>query len=437
MSNEPTPNELYRSLQGHIRLCYLLIFGLFGGLVAWAYATEISGSVIAGGTIAVETSVKNIQHPDGGVVKKILVRNGDYVQAGDALVILDDAAILLSYNLARTIYVDSLMTRARLEADLSDSPTITVPTELADFEHPELVRAALAEQTSAMQAGRAAKRTEIAALKEQISQLELQRKTALSRDKTFADELAILDRQLANAQTLFDKHLYSGDRLDALKRDRTRTLGSRQANAIDADRVLEAISERRISIEKVHVITRAKTEESLVALKSDIDRLIAEMANSRAQLDRIVIRAPEDGVIHNISIHTIGAVIRPADSVVQIVPVGDDLVLDLKIRPTDVDHIFPGQHVSVQFPGLNHRTVPRLNARVTVVSADLLEDSRSGATYYTVSARLDPGEAKRLGKDRLLPGMPAVGFIEVKQRTVADYLVGPLLDQLEFAMKEE
>ena len=437
MTPEAVIAKLRRSIRVHIITSYLCIFGLFGSVIAWASYMEISGAVIASGSFVVESNSKKIQHPDGGVVRRIAVRNGDVVKTGHLLVELDDSLIKANLEVAKNNLYERLAERARLMAELGDEERISFPETLRNLKHDSRVDTILSQQQTLMTARQRIRQRQKEQLDEQIAQLRTQIAGMTAQSSSRAHESKLLSKQVESLQTLFDQRLTSSDRLIFAQREEVRMDGLLTATNSEIARLRQQISERRIQVIRITEEARAEMLERLQTVRAEIVQLTAEKIQNQNLLSRVIIRAPQAGVIHNVAVHTVGGVVQAAETVLEIIPIGDDLVMDLSARPVDVDQVFPGQTVSVQLPGFSIRDTPRLIGLVETVSADLVHDAATNQSFYTVRVRLGPDEQAKLNGEQLVPGMPVIGFIETKRRTVLTYLMEPILNQVQLALKEE
>ncbi|EEE36078.1 type I secretion membrane fusion protein, HlyD [Rhodobacteraceae bacterium KLH11] len=436
MTSEEMRQFLRRSVRKHVLISYFAIFGLFGSVFAWAYLTKISGAVIAPGTIVVLGHNKSIQHPDGGVVKEIFVKDGDIVQENDLLLRLDATALHANVELARNSYLELIAERARIVAELEGQDRILFPKELIQQFHSDDVQDIIRQNRELLIARMAARDRQVAQLESQYSQVSANLSGLRAQAVARQQENDIVGERVSDMQVLFEKELVPSSTIAAAKRDEYRTSGLLQATYSEIQRVEMQLIELRLQIESVEKDAHADMIARLSEMRLEIVQARINMEHAEKQVSRVAIRAPTRGVIHDMSVHTIGGVIQPAEPVLEILPIDDDLILELKVRPVDIKKVFPHQTVSIQFPGLNARTVQRVDARLDYVSRDLLQDPIDGQQYYTARAHLIK-KKQALEKVNLVAGMPAIAFIQTRERTVLDYLVEPLKNQIALALKED
>lgn len=413
-------------------LCALLVFIV--GFFAWM---EISGAVIAPGAVVVESNVKTVKHKEGGIVAEILVKDGDQVAAGDLLLRLDDAVTRANLAVVSTQLDEFLATEARLVAERDGRAAIAFPVALTGRADSAGIAAILDGQRRLMTARQAGFLGRIDQLREQIRQLESQMDGLQVQSTAKADEIELIMIELAGLETLLDKQFVSANRVYAVRRDRTRLSGERGALTAEIARTGLAISERRVQILQLQEDFRADILQQLHETRSEIAKLQEQKVTAEDQLSRMDIRAPRAGHVHQLSVHTKGGVVSPAEVVLQVVPKEDSLLIESRVAPTDVDQLFAGQEATIRLPGLNQRTTPELRAAVLTVSAETSRDELAGEAFYTARLRLTEGEQEKLGDDILLPGMPVEALIRTDDRSILSYLVKPIRDQVAHALREE
>lgn len=437
MSSEILRYNLKRSVNKHLWLSYLVVFGLLGGVFTWATLTEISGAVISSGTVVIKGSNKTLQHPDGGVISEIRVSNGDLVEVGDLLVRLDAAVIEANLELARHRYFELLAERARIHAELRGDDQITFPIELTEQPDSFTVQSIMANHQTLLDSRYATRERAIKQLRVQVAQLNSSIAGLRQQAKARRREQAVITERLQSTKFLFEKELTAITNLQAIRREQYRMEGLLGATYSELARVQHQLGERNLQIAGIELEARVEMIERLREMRVEIVQTRLDKLHHERILSRVDIRAPNRGIVHNVSVHTIGGVVQPAEPILEILPADDELVLELEVRPVDIEQIYPGQPVSAQFPGLNARTVPRLKAELVYVSGDLVTDAQDGRQYYMALAHLLPEAFAQLNGVELIPGMPALAFIETRKRTVLTYLVDPLKRQIDLALKED
>src|SRR5829696_2055145 len=428
MTSSLTPDPR-RSIRRHLVAGVALVVLLAGGVGGWAATTEFAGAVIAPGNLVVETNVKKVQHPTGGVVGELRVRDGDPVKAGDVVVRLDDT--VTRANLAIVVKsLDELSARqARLEAERDGTPAPSFAAELlARRNDPEVARLIGGEQ-KLFEIRRTARQGQKAQLKERVGQLQEQISGLNDQIAAKKREIALIGEELKGVRELWSKNLVQIQRVTALERDAARLEGERGSLVSSIAQTKGKITETELQILQIDQDLRTEVGKELAEIRGKVSELVEKRVAAADQLKRVDIRAPQDGKVHQLSVHTVGGVITAGEAIMLIVPQADALTVESKLMPQDIDQVRPGQTAALRFSAFNQRTTPELNGLVTRVSADLTTDQRTGATYYTVRMSISDEQVARLGGLRLLPGMPVEAFIQTGERTIMSYLTKPFTDQ--------
>ena len=424
------------SIRRHLGLGLGVAVILACGVGGWAGTAEIAGAVIAPGSLVVDSNVKKVQHPTGGVVGELLVRDGDQVKSGDLLVRLDET--VTRANLAIVLKsLDELAARqARLEAERDDDERLIFPEDLsARVADPAVVRI-LAGERRLFELRRAARAGQKAQLNERIVQIEEQVRGTQEQVVAKASEIDFINQELEGVRELFHKKMLPITRLTALERDAARILGERGALVALIAQAKGKITETQLQILQIDQDLRSEVSKELAEIRAKTSELIEKRVAAEDQLKRIDIRAPQDGRVHQLAVHTVGGVIGAGEAIMLVVPGGDVLTVEARIAPHDIDQIQVGQHAVLRFSTFNRRTTPEINGEVGRVSADITQDQKTGMSFYTVRIMLPDSEIARLSGARLVPGMPVEAFVQTGERTAISYLIKPISDQLMKAWRE-
>ena len=413
----------------------LLIF--VGGFGTWAVMANISGAIIASGRVKVEQNRQVVQHPDGGVVDTIVVKEGDIVTAGDVLIRLDASELQTELAIVEGQLFELMARRGRLEAEQDNAETITFEPELIEIAatRPE-VQDLLDGQERLFTARLVTAGQAIEQLNKRSTQITDQVQGIKAQQDALSRQLDLIQMELDDQQSLLDKGLAQASRVLALQREAAALEGQVGELAASAAQAQGRITE--IELEKLQLQT-GKREEAITRLR-DLQFRELELVERRlsllAQLERLEIRAPVGGIVYGMTIFASRAVVQPADPLLFIVPQDRPLVIDARVEPIHRDEVFVGQPVTLKFSAFDQRTTPDLVGQVIQVSADTFEDEATRANYYGVEIILDEGQAELLGDKRIVPGMPVESYIRTADRSPLAYLIKPLADYFNRAFRE-
>jgi HlyD family secretion protein len=425
------------SIRLHLIVGLAVVVVLAGGLGGWASTAEISGALIAPGQIVVESNVKKVQHPTGGVVGEVLARDGDIVKAGDILVRLDDTVTKASLAIV-TKNLDAQWARAaRLEAEQRGLDKITFPPQLLTRINDPDVKSLILSETKLFEVRVNGRTGQKAQLRERITQLNEEISGLSAQERAKDQEIALVEKELAGVRDLYEKHLVQISRLTTLERDAARLNGERAQYIASRAQAKGKITETELQIIQVDKDMVSEVSKDLRETNDKIGEFVERKVTAEDQLRRTDIRAPQDGMVLQSAVHTVGWVITAGDAVMMIVPQTDDLQVEAKVNPQDIDKLQIGQKTLLRLSAFNQRTTPELNGVVTRVSPDVTTDQRTGQSYYTIRVSMAPEEVARLGDAKLIPGMPAEAFVQTGDRTLISYLMKPLSDQLMRAFREK
>lgn len=425
-----------RSIQHYLRVGIGATILLAGGVGGWAATTQLSGAVIAQGQLVIDSNVKKVQHPTGGVIGELRVRDGSRVKAGDVVIRLDDTQTRANLAIVSK-GLDELMAReARDEAERDGAETIAFPKDLlARVDDPQVAHVVQGER-KLFEIRRSAREGQKAQLRERIAQLKEEIKGIETQQEARGYQIDWIKKELEGVNELWQKHLVSYSRVTTLERDAARLLGERGQLRASIAQSRGKISELELQILQIEQDMRAEVGKDLAEIRAKESELVEKKIAAADQLQRIDIRAPQDGVVHQLNVHTVGGVISPSEPIMLVVPESEALVVEAKLQPQDIDQVRFGQKALLRFSALNQRTTPEVDGTVTQISADVTQDQKSGASFYTVRISVPEDEIARIDGLRLIAGMPVEAFIQTGERTVMSYLVKPLSDQVLRAFRE-
>jgi len=413
-----------------ITLCLVLI----GGAGGWAATAQLSGAVIAQGSVAVDQKVKAIQHRDGGIVSEIAIREGDFVEAGQVLLRLEDAQTKAELSILRSQLLELAARKARLLAERDGLQDIEFPSELKGSDRETAL--AVSGERRIFEGNRHNRQSQkqqlelgIEQIGEEIRGLEAQRS---SKDR----EIALLDDEYGKIKGLADRNLIERNRIYTTDRDRARLLGERGEIDAAIARARTRISEIRLQIIAIDENARTEAQRELTVLESKLSELQDRRMAISDRLSRTDIRAPIAGTVNELNIHTIGGVITPAEVLVTVVPENAKLNVEFRLNPASIDQVDVGRPARLRFPAFNQRVTPELNGTVSHISAATTSDPATGEVYYTGKVWVSAEELAKIGEDALLPGMPVEVYVMTEERTALSYLAKPLTDQFSRAFRE-
>ena len=432
-SASDTRRSIRRALIGGTAVASLLAFGIG----SWAATTELAGAVIAPGSLVVDSNVKKVQHPTGGVVGELRVHDGTEVRAGDILVRLDETITRANLALV-TKSMDELTARqARLKAEQDGREVLQFPTEVTSRSTDPTVKALVSEELRLFDLRRTARSGQKAQLKERVAQLQEQIHGMADQVTAKKREIALIGEELKGVRELWQKNLVQVSRVTALERDAARLEGERGSLMSSIAQTKGKITETELQILQIDQDLRTEVGKELAEIRGKLSELIEKRVAAEDQLKRIDIRAPQDGVVHQLAVHTVGGVINAGEPLMLVVPRADLLTVEAKIAPQDIDQVRIGHKAVLRFSAFNQRTTPELNGEVSRVSADITQDQKTGASFYTLRIAVADSELRRLNGLKLVPGMPVESFIQTGERTVISYLTKPLHDQFMKAWREK
>jgi HlyD family secretion protein len=422
------------SVRKHVIFAGVVISVLVGGIGGWAAMANLSGAVIASGSFVVERNVKKVQHSLGGIVAEINVKNGDRVDAGQVLLRLDATQIAAELGIIKSQYVELTARSARLAAEGDGRDTVVFPKGF-DTQSAEARDAAAAEirlfneNRKAKESQKEQLRLKIVQSNEEIIGLGAQRDAKHG-------ELQIIKNELAEVKKLQFKQLTTISRVYSMEREAMRLGGEHGGLVAQIARAKGQISEITVQMLGLDENSRAQAQRELRSIEAKLSELAEREVATRDKLTRVDIRSPRNGLVHELSIHTVGGVVSPAEQLMLIVPEEDALSIQARIMPHDVDHVAVGRAARFRLSAFNQQTTPEMSGRIVNVAADVTVDPKTGQSFYLVRLEMDEKSRKLVGELKLVPGMPVEVFMATGDRTALSYFVKPFTDNMARAFKE-
>jgi len=431
---EPDPGA--ERLRLRTRRAYLLIAALALGFFGLSAILQVGGAVVGSGEVAVESNVKTLIHPTGGILKALMVRDGDHVAKGQLLMRLDQGVSSVGAESAALGLEQLLARRARLEAERDGASSILFPPDLA-AKTDARAREAMTRERQLFALRRRERDGSIALLNQRVRQYDEQIASYRAQIAAIESQMTLIEPELAGLRKLHDRQLVTINRLNEMERTAVQMKGSKAALESNIAEARAHISEANEQILNVDKQIRSDAGTQLAEVVGQLNDQQVRVATTSDTVDRSEIRAPQSGVVDKIAFTTIGSAVPATQPLLQIVPDRDNMIVEARIRPQDVDQVRVGQSARVTFSGFNRQTTPDIPGKLIFVSPDLTSDQRTGQSYYRIKVRLDAGALARAPQIALKAGMPAETFVETGNRSILSFLIKPLLDQLRYSMRSE
>jgi HlyD family secretion protein len=416
---------------------FAVVLLLVAGVGGWAATAQLQGAVIAPGTLVVESNIKKVQHPTGGIVGEILVKEGSIVQAGQIVMRLDDTVTRATLGVVQSQLDELIALEARLLAEREGADTMTFPVEHVSRSQGNGVAAAIAGQERLFESRKQARTGQRAQLRERITQTNEEITGLIAQQEAKENEIKFIGEELVGVSHLYKQNLISIQRYMALQRERARLEGERGQFIAAIARARAKISETELQTFQLDQDFRTEVLKDLREAQGKIAEFSERKTAAQDQLKRIDIRAPQSGIVNQLSVHTVGGVIDKGETVMQIVPVTDQLLVEAKVAPHDIDQVAPKAMTTVRIMAGNQRIITDLVGEVTYIGADLTrEKDQPNQTYYLVRASIQEDQVRHLEGLKLVPGMPAEIFIQTHERTPLQYLLKPLREQISRTFRE-
>lgn len=428
-------DDLPTSDRGIRRIGLTIVFVTFGIFGTWAAVAPLSNAVHGTGVVTVQSYRKTVQHLEGGIVKELHARDGDMVKKGDPLIVLDESQLSAEYESTRNQLIVARFKEARLRAErdgLESIPPVTMEGTDSDR-----AQEALAGEQQVFKARHDSLQGEISVNRERIQQMQQQIaglndmiRTKAGLNKSYSGEIKQLKELLAEGFVDNQRLLEQERKLDMLK-----TEVADHQSSITKTKL--QIGETELQIVQLKKKFDADVAKELSDVQAQVFDLQEKEAALRDRLSRVVIRAPESGMVLDMKVHTIGGVVSAATPLLDIVPAQSELVVEAKVAPRDIDRLELGKTADVRFSAFNQATTPVIEGKLTRISADSLVDERSGDQYYLVRVKVTEDGMKKLADRKLQPGMPAEVLINAGDRTMLQYLLKPARNMFAESLIEE
>ncbi|CEJ13851.1 Type I secretion system membrane fusion protein PrsE [bacterium YEK0313] len=429
--------EQERSIRRLVRAGLLVVTVLVGGGGLLATMVPLAGAVIAPGSVVVESNVKTVQHPTGGVIGEIRVRDGATVSEGDLLIRLDDTVTRANLQLVTKQLGENYARRARLEAERDGRDELSWPGGFPGPDEQAELREAFEGEARLIRARRNARSGLRKQLAERIGQIREEITGLAAQEAARRRQVDLIGRELIDIKALFDRNLVPRTRVVELERESARLAGEVGQYVAERARAEARITEAELQIAQIEQELQREVSTELREVQAKIGELIERRVAAEDLLKRVDIRAPQSGYVHQLVFHTTGGVIQPGQPIMMIVPRDDTLVVEVRVHPNDIDHVAIGQSAFVRLTAFPQRTSPQVEGRVTRLSADVARDSQAQVAFFTARVAVDESNLLALRPLKVVPGMPAEVFLRTGDRTILSYLLKPLTDQIARAFREQ
>jgi HlyD family type I secretion membrane fusion protein len=416
---------------------YLVIAFGFGGMLTYGAFAHLDSAVSAHASVAVESRRQVLQHLEGGIVREILVREGDRVAQGQVLLRLDDTQARANLDLFQNQLNSSLALEARLLAERDRKSEIDFPKEISVYEARTPLAKAIEDQQVQFSQRRASFDSQVSILRSRETALQEEIEGLKREGQSAEQQLYFIDDELKGVRELTDKGLVPKTRRNALEREKARLDGVVGRNDIEAAKARNSINEIQLQINQLEQRMQEEVANSLQDVRPKIADLREKVRVAQDSMRRLDMTAPRAGLVQNVRVSTVGQVLRPGDAVLEIVPQNDQLVIEAQIQPVDADSVHPGMMAEVRFPSFHSRTTPMILGKVRTVSSDRLIDDMTRQPYFLAQISTEDTDLPPDLTSRLRAGMPAEVVFPTGERSILEYLLSPLKDAFRNTFREK
>jgi HlyD family secretion protein/epimerase transport system membrane fusion protein len=433
--DQPLTVDQQRRMNGPIIAGGIVVLVFVIGFIVWAAIFSVAGGVPAPGQVTVENNRKTVEHLDGGVVRKIMVHEGDKVTKDQVLFVMDDTQAKAQVDVLSNTYDNLLAQKARLDSELADQPRIVFPPELTSRRADPRVAAVMKGQETLFTAARGIYTSQVGVLNQRLQQLQSRTKGLQAQVGAIDQENKLVQDELSGVDSLYKQGFAPKSRLLALQRSQADLEGNKGARQADIAASGQAMGETQMQLAQVREQRATQSADQLRQVQTQIDDTLPRLRAAQAVLDRTVVRAPASGYVLGLTQFTEGGVIKPGERLMDIVPQDVPLIVKVMVKPDAIHDVKLGMNAQVKLSGFPRGT-PDLNGKVMEVSADRINNEK-GESFYTAELTIPPSELKRIPNIKLIPGMPVTAIIVTGDRSIMEYLVGPFTSTFADAMHEQ
>lgn len=413
-----------------------IVLASFGLTAVWSILAPLSSAVVASGSVKVDSSRKKVQHQEGGVVKEILVKDGESVRAGQILVRLDETRVGASHGVVQTQYLAAIAQQARLTAERDKLKQIQWPPELLSRKDEPQVKEVMRGQVSLFEARQASLLGQLSMLDKQIASKHSQIDGLAGQQASKEEQLKSFRNDLDAVASLLEKGLVEKTKYRTIERELARLEGERLAHTSEIAAARANIGEKELQKFQIQKTFHEEVSAELRKIQTEAFDFLERKSASQYALAQTELKAPVDGTVVDLRVHTLGGVVGPGEVLLEIVPVDDQLIVESRVRPEDVDRVRPGLEAAVKLLAFDARTQVELIGKVNYVSADAIADPKLGVTFFVVKVEVPDSERAKLNGQTIQPGMVADVFVRTGERTFLQYLVQPITASFSKAWRE-
>jgi HlyD family secretion protein len=424
------PRRRQTTWRHHAVAGYALIFFTFGVMGAWAAVARLDRAVVSPGTITIENSRKLVQHFEGGMIREVMVKEGQSVREGEPVLRLDPVQSRASVDLFRGQLDAGLVQEARLLAERDGAKALELPAEIKDRTDDPAIARQIKDQTNQFKERQATIQGQVDILESRAQQLETEAKGLAVEKSSSEEQAAFINQELVGLRTLREKNLIPLTRLLAMERERTRLEGVIGRSTAEIAKAQNSVGETKLQIAQIKQKVQEDIAGQLLETRQKNSELREKLSVARDVLKRLDIVAPRSGVVQNLKVYTVGQVIRSGEPLMEIVPNDDKLVVHVQFSPNDLETVHAGMPAEIKFPTFHSRRIPAILGNIESVSRDRLVDETTHQPYFLGIVQISKLAIPEMMQGRLVAGMPAEVVVSTGERTALNYMVAPFFEAM-------
>ena len=412
---------------------FFVLVSFFGGSIYWASNANLNGAIVAPASFVVKGNKKTVQHLDGGIVSELLVTEGDYVEANQTLIRMDSTDNDVNLDVLGSQYTELNIRKARIIAELDGRAGFGLADiDLAANEHVKQadIQIAYLTQKKIFTAQQKSRESEEEILNQRIASLQEEINGINEQRASNARQATIAESELVTFETLFAKGLTQASRVNSVKRELERLRGLDASFMTSKARALNQIGELKLTGLGQQKLREESATTELAAIEAQISSIEPQYMGALQKQNRIEIKSPVSGKVVNMSIYTKGGVIRPGEPILDVVPLGEELIVEAKVNVSDIEKLRIGQSTRIRLSGFDQTDIPEAQGTIIDLSADSIKDERTNSDYYVARIKLDDEQTIEVSNLDFVPGMPADVFVNTGERTAISYLMQPLNERI-------